>query len=322
MFQTCFNYPILASPGGETAGFARRGSRGEIDMRWQVTWPDSVAGWCFWASLVALIGVIGVMFMGAAVTLTSADGTGEVLLLVLEVGFAGVVGLFLLGIVSTLVRGIRGEREGERESKARTGLEATTAAAATAFPLERAGTVRVAAGMTGEGLEMTDSAETERLCKRLRETDVFDALTDHELRLVAGVGEVRPIVAGTRLAHAGHRGDTLYVILEGQVRLLARGGDGEVPVRVAEAGETVPLAVILDPPVLVTSVEAITDGEVLTIPRLKLLALCELQPMLGLHLYRAAAKVFEQRYRKTLERVTDGLRKALELAAAGAELAS
>ncbi len=49
-----------------------------------------------------------------------------------------------------LVRGIKGEREGERESKARTGLEATTAAAATAFPLERAGTVRVAAGMTGE----------------------------------------------------------------------------------------------------------------------------------------------------------------------------
>lgn len=176
--------------------------------------------------------------------------------------------------------------------------------------------------MTGEGLEMTDSAETERLCKRLRETDVFDALTDHELRLVAGVGEVRPIVAGTRLAHAGHRGDNLYVILEGQVRLLARGGDGEVPVRVAEAGETVPLAVILDPPVLVTSVEAITDGEVLTIPRLQLLALCELQPMLGLHLYRAAAKVFERRYRKTLERVTDGLRKALELAAAGAEIAS
>ncbi len=221
------------------------------------------------------------------------------------------------------VRGIEGEREGERESKARTtGLEATTAAAPTAFPLEPEGTVRVAAGTTGAGLEMTDSAETERLCKRLRETDVFEALTDHELRLVAGVGEVRPIVAGTRLAHAGHRGDNLYVILEGQVRLLARGGDGEVPVRVAEAGETVPLAVILDPPVLVTSVEAITDGEVLTIPRLQLVELCQLQPMLGLHLYRAAAKVFERRYRKTLERLTDSLRKALELAAAGAELAN
>ena len=85
-------------------------ARGVIDMRWQVTWPDSVAGWCFWASLVALIGVIGVMFVGAAVALTHADRTGEVFLMVVELGLAGVVGLFLLGVVLALVRSGRGER--------------------------------------------------------------------------------------------------------------------------------------------------------------------------------------------------------------------
>ncbi len=85
-------------------------------MRWQVTWPDSVAGWCFWASLVALIGVIGVMFVGAAVALTGAGRTEEVLLLVVEIGFAGVVGLFLLGVVLAVVRSVRGERTGGRQS--------------------------------------------------------------------------------------------------------------------------------------------------------------------------------------------------------------
>ncbi len=85
-------------------------SQGVIDMRWQVAWPDSVAGWCFWASLVALIGVIGVMFVGAAVALTHADRTGEVFLIAVELGLAGVVGLFLIGVILALVRGGRGER--------------------------------------------------------------------------------------------------------------------------------------------------------------------------------------------------------------------
>ncbi len=81
-------------------------------MRLQVAWPDSMAGWCFWASLVALIGVIGVMFVGATVSLTRADGAGELFLIAVELGLAGVVGLFLLGVVFALVRNVRDERGG------------------------------------------------------------------------------------------------------------------------------------------------------------------------------------------------------------------
>ena len=169
---------------------------------------------------------------------------------------------------------------------------------------------------------MADPAKLTRLCSRLRNTDIFEALTDDDLLLVAGIGEVRPIVAGTRLAQAGEQGEILYVILEGQVRLLARGRGDEVPVRVAEAGESVPLAVILEPPVLVTSVEAITDGEVFAIPTLQLLELCELHPMLGFQVYRATAMAFERRYRKTLERLTDTLGKVLEFTAAGSKQAT
>ena len=81
-----------------------------------VAWPDSVSGWCFWASLVALIGIIGVLLVGAAVALTGGGGAEDVLLQIVQIGFAGVVGLFLLGVVLAVVRSVRGERTGGRQS--------------------------------------------------------------------------------------------------------------------------------------------------------------------------------------------------------------
>ena len=138
------------------------------------------------------------------------------------------------------------------------------------------------------------------LCTCLRESDVFEGLTDEELRLVVALGERRQAVAGGRLASAGSRGETLFVVLKGEVRLLTHGPD-EMLVRTARPGETVPLAAIIDPPVLVTTVEASADCEVFAIPRKPLLDLFETQPVMGFQVYRAAAKAFEHRYRQTLE---------------------
>lgn len=147
-------------------------------------------------------------------------------------------------------------------------------------------------------------------CDRLRESDIFEGLTDHELRMVASIGERRSVAPGERLAHAGSRGDHLFLILNGEFRLLTHGHD-EIPVRMAHPGETVPLAVIIDPPVLVTTLEAITAGEVFAIPRMRLLDLFDLQPMIGLQVYRAAAKSFEHRYRKSLDGLVGALRVAM-----------
>jgi hypothetical protein len=134
----------------------------------------------------------------------------------------------------------------------------------------------------------------------LRESDVFEGLTDEELQLVVAIGEQRHVPAGGRLANAGSRGENLFVILEGEIRLLSHP-PAETVVRTARAGETVPLAAIIDPPVLVTTVEASTDCEVFAIPRQPLLDLLELNPMMGYQVYRAAARSFEHRYRRTLD---------------------
>jgi hypothetical protein len=146
-----------------------------------------------------------------------------------------------------------------------------------------------------------DSAELTWFRKRLRESDVFEGLTDNELTYISAIGHRRRVRAGERLAEGGSRGEALFLVLEGELRLLTETLP-EIAVRTAHVGETVPLAVIIDPPVLVTTVEAASDGEVFAIPRSRLLELLERQPVMGLQVYRAAAKVFEHRYRMTLER--------------------
>ena len=148
---------------------------------------------------------------------------------------------------------------------------------------------------------LIDSAELNWFRDRLRASDAFEGLTDNELRYIAAIGHRRKVGAGERLAEGGSRGETLFVILEGELRLLTNTLP-EIAVRTAHAGETVPLAVIIDPPVLVTTVEAASDGEVFAIPRKRLLDLFEKQPLIGFQVYRAAAKQFEHRYRMTLDR--------------------
>jgi len=139
------------------------------------------------------------------------------------------------------------------------------------------------------------------LCDQLRESDVFEGLTDDELGMVVAIGSRRTVKRGEQLARGGSRGEELFVILRGDLRLLTHDAS-EKEVRTAHPGETVPLAAIIDPPVLVTTVESVSDGEVFAIPRIRLLDLFDEQPIIALHVYRAAAKAFEHRYRMTLDR--------------------
>jgi hypothetical protein len=146
---------------------------------------------------------------------------------------------------------------------------------------------------------VVDSAQLVWLRNRLRESDIFEALTDDELSHIAAISRRQVVTAGERLAEGGSRGETLFVVLHGTLRLLTDTAP-EVPIRTAQAGEAVPLAVIIEPPVLVTSIEAALDGEVISIPRKRLLEVLEKRPAIGMRVYRAAAKAFEHRYRTTL----------------------
>jgi len=165
---------------------------------------------------------------------------------------------------------------------------------------------------------MLQEHEIERISHRLHDTDVFRRLTDEQRRRVAAIGHMQHVAPAERLAEAGSRGHELYVVLSGELRLFARHGEVERVVRRAHARETVPLAVLLDPPVLVTAIEGAVDAEVFTLPRAALIELCDADPAIGLQVYRAAARSFEERYRSTLDNLVHSLRSALSVARSGA----
>jgi len=160
--------------------------------------------------------------------------------------------------------------------------------------------VQSAAVAVPSGASLATPDELSWQSQSLRESDIFEGLTDDELRLVVAIGEQRHVPAGGRLADAGSRGQTLFVIMQGKIHLLSHP-PAEAVVRTARAGETVPLATIIDPPVLVTSVVAGTDCEVFAIPRQPLIDLLEMYPPMGFQVYRAVARAFEHRYRHTLD---------------------
>jgi hypothetical protein len=76
-------------------------------MRWDKTLPHAVSGWCFWVSFVALVTVIAVTLAGATMGVAGVEGAAEVLLRVVQFGFAGVVASFVLGVVCSQVEQIR-----------------------------------------------------------------------------------------------------------------------------------------------------------------------------------------------------------------------
>lgn len=165
-------------------------------------------------------------------------------------------------------------------------------------------------GATGKVAE-ADAEGVAWVCGQLRESDIFEGLTDDELGMVVAIGSRRRVKRGDRLARGGSRGEELFVILRGDLRLLTHDTP-EKEVRAAHPGETVPLAAIIDPPVLVTTVEAINDGEVFAIPRIRLLDLFDEQPAIALQVYKVAAKAFEHRYRMTLDRGSGSLGASAE----------
>ncbi len=72
-------------------------------------WACRLGGWLLWGSLFVLIGVVGVT-LALPFVATSSDDTGEVMLNVVQVGFALVLGAFLLGVGCHLVEGVVGRR--------------------------------------------------------------------------------------------------------------------------------------------------------------------------------------------------------------------
>ena len=156
------------------------------------------------------------------------------------------------------------------------------------------------------------SPEAHAAGRLLEHVDIFNNLSYEERYRVAALGRRLQLPAGKGLGIEGEPGYLLFAILEGQAQLSARSPVGDITVRIAGPGESLPLAGIVDEGLLVTSVVAMTDMDVLAIPCNSLMELCSVKPQIGMKLYAAIAGILAGRYRNTLRHVTVGSVKALK----------
>ena len=144
-----------------------------------------------------------------------------------------------------------------------------------------------------------------------RQIDAFSDLSRQQIEQVVSLGVRRHIPAGDKMGTGGELGEHLYVILEGEAHLTTHSEVGEISVRIALPGEAFPLAALLGSGTLITSGEALTDMEVLAIPRSELLLLCSREPEIGMRIYAAVGRLFSNRYAETLTHLTIGAEREL-----------
>ncbi len=150
----------------------------------------------------------------------------------------------------------------------------------------------------------------------VKQVDVFKDLTDDQTVKVINLGQTLQVSAGDNLGFSGDSGDRLYVILEGEAHLTTHSEVGEISVRIARPGEAFPLAALLGSGTLVTSGEALTDMEVLAIPRSGLMDLCYREPELGIRIYASIGRLFSNRYAETLSQIAIAAERELREAGA------
>ncbi len=137
-----------------------------------------------------------------------------------------------------------------------------------------------------------------------RNVDIFRGLTVQQVSAVVALGSVLRPALGEVLGKEREPGQNIYVILSGKAQLTARTSMGHMTIRIAEQGESLPLAALLGDGRLITTITAMSEMEVLAFPTVSLIALCRERPDIGSSLYANVAEILAGRYKATLNHFT------------------
>ena len=136
----------------------------------------------------------------------------------------------------------------------------------------------------------------------LESVDIFRGLTGPDLDRVAAICQEWTFRTGDSLGVQNEPCSLLYIVRRGEVTATHESSEKSVVVRTMRPYEAFPVAVLFDPPIVVTTTHAATDGDGFVIPVSQLRELFELEPRVGMHVYRAVCGILAGRYRRTLER--------------------
>ena len=113
----------------------------------------------------------------------------------------------------------------------------------------------------------------------LRQTDLLRSAPTDELENVVGSSRLRTFRRGQVVCIAGDPGDTLIVVVSGQVKISVRSADGaELTLTVVGPGVTVGEVSVADGGPRSANIETVTESELLFIPRAVVQAVCARVP--------------------------------------------
>ena len=157
-----------------------------------------------------------------------------------------------------------------------------------------------------DGSQPTGAGVSTPLSSMLSDISPFTGLSDEQLALVASLVERAPASAGDVLGKSGDVCDYLYMVMHGEAQLSVSSSAGELTVRIAGPGESFPLSSLIGSGTSITSATALTNMELLVIPRRLLARLCTENPELGSKIYMNISELVATRYARTLEQLALG----------------
>ena len=146
----------------------------------------------------------------------------------------------------------------------------------------------------------------------LEEVDLFKDFNLDQIDAVTSLGRRLSVSTGEELGRRGELGHNLFIILDGEAQLTTHSEVGDISIRVAGPGESFPLATLLGSGTLITTGKALTNMEVLAVPRTELLRLCSENTEIGMRAYKTAAQIFAGRYSSTLTQLALSVEREIQ----------
>jgi CRP-like cAMP-binding protein len=136
---------------------------------------------------------------------------------------------------------------------------------------------------------------------RLHEIRLFSRLKTPDLQALAQIAEVVTFGAGARILTEGEPGDSLYVLLEGRVRVFTDKGGRRTELAQLEAGHVFGEMAILTEDTRSASVDALDACECLSIAREPFRSLVEERPQIAFGIFDALSSRLREADRRLSE---------------------
>ncbi len=134
----------------------------------------------------------------------------------------------------------------------------------------------------------------QRVIESLRSVEMFEGLTDEEIQLISTLCQAVRVAPGRTIFKEGDRGDELYIILDGSVRVMinTRRSDGSFApstINMLYSGQCFGEMTLLDNATRSATVSAADPTTLIVIHEPEFRALCEDNPRIGYRVIRNLA---------------------------------